>query len=175
MTNGLFYMSSTLCYISTCTLKRYSLDYANSVFPFLSSSTNSLSTVFISSSTSFFLIFVLFIFGCTGSSLLHAGFPTAVSGGYSCLGCSSFLSQWLLLLQSTGSRHSGFGSSGSQPQLLHSMWTLLEQGSNPCSLRSHADSHPLHHLGSPRPHTFLISYKSLFLPYLTVEVILSTH
>ena len=131
MTNGLFYMSSTLCYISTRTLKRYSLDYANSVFPFLSSSTNSLSTVFISSTSFFFLIFVLFIFGCTGSSLLHAGFSSAVSGGYSCLGCSSFLSRWLLLVQSTGSRHSGFSSSGSQPQLLHSMWTLPGTGIEP--------------------------------------------
>ena len=157
MTNGLFYMSSTLCYISTRTLKRYSLDYANSVFPFLSSSTNSLSTVFISS-TSFFFKFLFYLF-------------LAALGLHCCMRVS--LVQWVgdtLAWDAQASYRDGFSwcraqALGTQASvvLAHSLscstacGLFLEQGSNPCSLRSHADSHPLHHLGSPRPHTFLIS------------------
>ena len=40
----------------------------------------------------------------------------AASGGYSSLQCVGFSSQWLLLLQSTGSRHAGFSSCGTQAQ-----------------------------------------------------------
>ena len=36
----------------------------------------------------------------------------AVSGGYSSLRCTDFSLQWLLLFQSTGSRHVGFSSCG---------------------------------------------------------------
>ena len=36
----------------------------------------------------------------------------AVSGGYSSLRCAGFSLQWLLLLQSSGSRLTGFGSCG---------------------------------------------------------------
>ena len=36
----------------------------------------------------------------------------AVSGGYSLLQCACFSLQWLLLLRSTGSRHTGFSSRG---------------------------------------------------------------
>jgi len=53
------------------------------------------------------LITYLFIFGCAGSSLLHRLSLLAVSGGYSSLWYSVFSLQWLLLLQSTGSRHVG--------------------------------------------------------------------
>ena len=70
----------------------------------------------------FFLINVfiyLFIFGCIGSSLLRAGFSlVAASGGYSSLRCAGFSLQWLLLLQSTGSRHTGFSSCGTWAQQL---------------------------------------------------------
>ena len=38
----------------------------------------------------------------------------AVSRGYSSLRCAGFSLQWLLLLQSTGSRHVGFSSCGTQ-------------------------------------------------------------
>ena len=65
----------------------------------------------VSSSLSFFFFFnnflFLFIFGCAGSSLLHRLSLVAVSEGYSSLWYSVFLLQWLLLLQSTGSRHVG--------------------------------------------------------------------
>ena len=36
----------------------------------------------------------------------------AASGGYSLLRCAGFSLQWLLLLQSMGSRHAGFSSCG---------------------------------------------------------------
>ena len=52
-----------------------------------------------------FIYFYLFIFGCIGSSLLHAGFSlVAASGGYSSLRCTGFSLRRLLLLRSTGSR-----------------------------------------------------------------------
>ena len=38
------------------------------------------------------------------------------SGGYSSLRCTGFSLWWLLLLQSTGSRHAGFSSCGTQAQ-----------------------------------------------------------
>ena len=38
----------------------------------------------------------------------------AVSGSYSSLQCMGFSLQWLLLLQSTGSRHTGFSSCGTR-------------------------------------------------------------
>ena len=38
----------------------------------------------------------------------------AVSGVYSSLWCAGFSLRWLLLLWSTGSRHAGFSSCGSQ-------------------------------------------------------------
>ena len=55
----------------------------------------------------YFPLFIhLFILGCIGSSLLSAGFSLVVaSWGYSSLRCLGFSLQWLLLLQSTGSRH----------------------------------------------------------------------
>ena len=39
-----------------------------------------------------------------------------VSGGYSSLRCTGFSLWWLLLLRSTGSRHTGFSSCGVQAQ-----------------------------------------------------------
>ena len=66
-----------------------------------------------------FLIFVVVVvvFGCLGSSLLRAGFSLiAASGGYSSLRCAGFSLRWLLLLQSTGSRHTGFSSCGAWTQ-----------------------------------------------------------
>ena len=40
----------------------------------------------------------------------------AVNGGYSSLRCVGFSLQWLLLLQSTGPRRTGFSSCGVQAQ-----------------------------------------------------------
>ena len=64
-------------------------------------------------------LFILFIFyfwlhwvfvAVCGLSLV------AASGGYSSLRCAGSSLQWLLLLQSTGSRHVGFSSCGMQAQ-----------------------------------------------------------
>ena len=66
----------------------------------------------------FFNLFILFIYfwlcwvfvAGRGLSLV------AVSGGYSPLRCTGFSLRWLLLLQSTGSRHVGFSSCGMRAQ-----------------------------------------------------------
>ena len=67
------------------------------------------------------------------------------SGGYSLLWCAGFSLRWLLLLQSTGSRHTGFSSCGSQApecrlsscgawaQVLCGMWDLPGPGLEPVS------------------------------------------
>ena len=96
----------------------------------------------------FFLIYFiyLFIFVCVGSSLLHGGLSLAgVSGGYSSLQCTGLSLQWPLLLQSTGSRRTGFSSCGSwaperrlsscgaRAQPLHSMWDPHGPGLEPMS------------------------------------------
>ena len=62
-----------------------------------------------------FIYFILFIFGCFGSSLLCVGFSLfAASGGYSSLRCMGLSLRWLLLLRSMGSRRAGFSSCGSR-------------------------------------------------------------
>ena len=109
----------------------------------------------------FFFFLIYFIFGCVGSSLLCVGFSLVVeSGGYSSLQCAGFSLQWLLLLQSTGSRLTDFSSCGArasvvvacglsgcgswalerrlcscgaQAQLLRGMWDLPGPGLKPVS------------------------------------------
>ena len=87
----------------------------------------------------FFKFINLFIFGCIGS-LLCAGSER----GYSSLRCAGFSLQWLLLLQSTGSRPVGFSSCGlrapehslSSCGLVaprHGMWDLPRPGTEPMS------------------------------------------
>ena len=49
----------------------------------------------------------IYLLGCAGSLVI-----VAVSQGYSSLQCMGFSQQWLLLLQSTGSRHMGFSGCG---------------------------------------------------------------
>ena len=60
--------------------------------------------------TIFVNLFYLFIFGCVGSSLLRTGFLQLWFAG--------FTLWWLLLLQSTGSRHMDFSSCGARAQQL---------------------------------------------------------
>ena len=64
--------------------------------------------------------------GRVGSSLPRGLSLVAASGGYSSLRCMDFSLQWLLLLQSTGSRRVGFSSCGS--------WAL-ERGLSSCGTR----------------------------------------
>ena len=65
-----------------------------------------------------FFLFILFIyFWLSWVFVVVCGLSlVVVSGGYSSLRCAGFSLRWLLLLQSTGSRHVGFSSCGSQAQ-----------------------------------------------------------
>ena len=86
----------------------------------------------------YFWLCWVFIVAC-GLSLV------AVSRGYSSLRCAGFSLRWLLLLWSTGSRHTGFSSCGlralehrlsscgTRASLLRSMWDLLGPGLEPVS------------------------------------------
>ena len=111
----------------------------------------------------FFLIFknlfILFIFGCIGSSLMRWLSLVAASRGYSLLLCAGFSLRWLLLLQSTGSRcanlvavASGLSSCGLRAlerrlsSLVHGLscseacGIFPDQGSNLCPLHWQTDS-----------------------------------
>ena len=61
---------------------------------------------------------LFFFFGCVGSLLLSRLSLVAASRGCSSLQCAGFSSRWLLLLQSTGSRHTGFSSCAARAQQL---------------------------------------------------------
>ena len=63
----------------------------------------------------------------------HRVSPAAASRGYSVLCSMHFSSCWLLLLQSTGSRHVGFGCCSAQAQLLCGLWDLPGPGIEPVS------------------------------------------
>ena len=60
--------------------------------------------------------------------------------GYSSLFCAGFSLQWLLLLQSTGSRPCRLSSFGAWAQLSCSMWNLPRPGIGPRPLHWQADS-----------------------------------
>ena len=86
------------------------------------------------------------VFAVQGLSL------AAASRDYSLLCCTGFPLRCLLLLQSIGSRHTGFsgfglwalkhsfGSCGACASLLHSIWDLPRPGIKPASLVLQADS-----------------------------------
>ena len=69
----------------------------------------------------------------------------AASGGYSLLWCEGFSLQWLLLLQSTGSRHVGFSSCGTRTQYL---WLAGSRAQNQQLWRMGLVA--LQHIGSSR-------------------------
>ena len=84
-------------------------------------------------------IYYLFIFGCVGSLVLRAVFSLVLaSGGCSSLRCTGFSLQWLLLLQSTGSRCVGSSSCGTRSQQL-------------CLVGSRAQVQQLWHTGLAAP------------------------
>ena len=77
---------------------------------------------FLISKNSFFLIYLFVYFWlCWVFIAVHGLSLVVVSGAYSSLWCSGFSLQWLLLLQSTDSRHVGFSSCGTQAQYLWHM------------------------------------------------------
>ena len=97
----------------------------------------------------FFLITYLFIFGSAGSSLLHNLFSSGNEQGLLAAVHAGFSVQWLLLLQSAGSRNR-----------LRQLWLpgrgcseacgiFVDQGSNLCLLHWQVDSLPLRHQESP--------------------------
>ena len=88
----------------------------------------------------------------------------AASGSYSSLQSIAFSLQWLFLLWSTGSRHTGFNSCSTWVQQLQlvgleavvhrlccstACGIFLDLGSNPCPLHWQADSNTLYHQGCP--------------------------
>ena len=65
----------------------------------------------------FILFYFIYLFRLCCVFIAACGLSLVVaSGGYSFLRCAGFLLQWLLLLQSMGSRHTGFSSCSIQPQ-----------------------------------------------------------
>ena len=110
----------------------------------------------------YLFIFILFIYFWLRWVFVAAqGLPlVATSRGYSLLRCTGFSLWCLLLLQSTGSRHTGFSSCGMQASVVvaHGLQStgsvavahglscsaacgiFLDQGSNPCPLQWQADS-----------------------------------
>ena len=70
------------------------------------------------------------------------------SGGYSSSWCAGLSLLQPLLLQSTGSRHTGSVIVAHGPSCSTACGIFPDQGSNPCPLHWHADSQPLHHQGS---------------------------
>ena len=62
----------------------------------------------------FYLFYLIYFWLCWVFIAEHGLSLVAASGGYSSLRCTGFSLRWLLLLRSTGSRHVGFSSCGSQ-------------------------------------------------------------
>ena len=107
------------------------------------------------------LIYLFFYLWLCWVFIAACGHSLVVRGDYSSLWYTGFSLSWLLSLQSTGSRVHGLSSysfwdlehrvisCGTLAQFLCGLWTLPDQGSNPCLLHGQADSEPLGHLGSP--------------------------
>ena len=95
-----------------------------------------------------FLI-ILFIFGCTGSSLLHGLSLVAASGGNSSMCCAGFSLQWFLLW-STGSGSTGLSSCSVWLGCSVAHGIFPDLGSNPHPLHWQENSSPLGHQGSPK-------------------------
>ena len=85
------------------------MEYTHFVFIHLGSRESVIKVLIITILHFFFIsLFYLFIFGCVGSSVAaHRLSLVVVIGGHSLLRCTGFSLRWLLLLQSTGSRHAG--------------------------------------------------------------------
>ena len=107
----------------------------------------------------------LFIFDCTGSSLLHKLFSGCGEQGLLFMRCTIFSLWWLLLVQSTGSRVYVLQNCGTWAQQLQLPGSIVveygfscsmacgifpDHGSNFCLLHWQSDSLPLNHQGSPR-------------------------
>ena len=118
-----------------------------------------------------FYVIVFIYFGLHWVFVASCGLSLiAASRGYSWLWCVGFSFPWLLLLWSTGSRHTGFTGCGTQTAFglvsatVSADSVVMSQGlscSMPCGiflnqwlnlwpLHWQAYSYPLHHQGNPR-------------------------
>ena len=97
----------------------------------------------------FYLFIYLFIYWLHWVFIAARGLSLVVgSGGYCSLWCEGFSLRWLLLLQSTGSRHTGSVVVAHGLSCSKACGIFLDQGSNPCPLHWQVDSLPLRHQGS---------------------------
>ena len=103
----------------------------------------------------FLFIYVFVYFGLRWAFVALAGLPlVVVNGSRTLLRCEGFSLKRLLLLWSTGSRHSlqwlSCASSRAWAQELPCRWNLPRPGTEtmPCPLHWQLDSYPLHHQGS---------------------------
>ena len=97
----------------------------------------------------FFLIYLLFIFSCVGSSFLCEGFLQLWQVGAALHRGVRTPHYRSLLLRSTGSRRAGSVVVSHGPSCSAACGIFPDQGSNPCPLHWQADSQPLRHQGSP--------------------------
>ena len=79
-------------------------------------------------------LLLCFPFGCAGPLLLCGPFLVAVSRSRSSLQCTRFSLQWLLSLQSTGCRCTGFSSGSIVFSCSMACGIFLDQESNLCAL-----------------------------------------
>ena len=96
------------------------------------------------------ILFILFIYGCVGSSFLCEGFLQLRQAGATLhRGARGLSLSRPLLLRSTGSRRAGSVIVAHGPSRSAVCGILPDQSSNPCPLHWQADSQPLRHQGSP--------------------------
>ena len=72
-----------------------------------------------------FNLFFFYFWLCWVFIAAHGLSLVVASGGYSLLPCTGFSLRWLLLLQNTGSRHTGFSSCGTWAQQLWCMDSVV--------------------------------------------------
>ena len=94
-----------------------------------------------SNSMPVFFLFILFYFWLRWVFVAACRLSlVAASGGYSSLRCTGFSLQWLLLLWTTGSRHTGSVIVAHRPSCSVACGIFPDQGSSPCPLHWQTDS-----------------------------------
>ena len=104
-----------------------------------------------------FIIYLLFIFGCVGSSFLGEGFFQLRQAGATLHRDARASHYCGLSLRSTGSRRAGSVVVAHGPSCSVTCGIFPDQGSNPCPLHWQADSQPLRHQGSPKSFVLMIA------------------
>ena len=96
-----------------------------------------------------YYLFIMFIFGCVGSSFLCEGFLQLRRVGATLHRGARASHYRGLSLRSRGSRRAGSVVVAHGPSCSVACGIFPDQGSNPCPLHWQADSQPLRHQGSP--------------------------